>query len=433
MRKSTIHALTGLFFVLLFCIPHQRAQAQGELRVMFYNVLNFPNPVPEGRWDTLQHILSFSPVDLLLVCELKNEAGADSILNQSLNVNGSDLYERADYVPMMSAPGNPFKLQQTIFWNRRKMGLASSTVLTTQVRDINVYTMYLKTEDLATTNDTVFFDVFVNHLKSSQGAQNEAQREGMVAVWQNYMASLPADRNVIYSGDLNIYSSNEPAYQRLLSDTNSSVLIDPINVPGNWHNNSAFSGVHTQSTRTSQIFGDGAGGGMDDRFDFILLSESIIQGTKGLTYQFGTYEALGNDGTCFNQNLTNCNSPNVPANIRQSLRFMSDHLPVILKLTTPTLVSTPQLESIHPTLEFTAGNVIQNDLNLRLTANNQANTNLIITNPLGQEVYREAIKLQVGQNNFRIQTSSLGNGLYFIQLSGNGVGLEQAPKFIIAK
>ncbi|MCH6573843.1 MAG: hypothetical protein IH795_01365, partial [Bacteroidetes bacterium] len=42
----------------------------------------------------------------------------------------------------------------------------------------------------------------------------------------------------------------------------------------NWHNNFSFVEIHTQSPRTRQ-FGGGANGGMDDRFDMILTSQSI--------------------------------------------------------------------------------------------------------------------------------------------------------------
>ena len=58
------------------------------------------------------------------------------------------------------------------------------------------------------------------------------------------------------------------------SDNNGGRLFDPIDRIGNWHNNSSFSDVHTQSPRTAQ-FGGGASGGMDDRFDFILFSKCI--------------------------------------------------------------------------------------------------------------------------------------------------------------
>ncbi|MFB6306289.1 MAG: hypothetical protein ABEH43_04765, partial [Flavobacteriales bacterium] len=62
---------------------------------MAYNLLNFPDgwdcgntmDVP-ARWDTLRTIVQYIKPDALMVVELDKEYGADSILNQSLNVNG---------------------------------------------------------------------------------------------------------------------------------------------------------------------------------------------------------------------------------------------------------------------------------------------------------------------------------------------------------
>ena len=60
-------------------------------------------------------------------------------------------------------------------------------------------------------------------------------------------------------------------------------MADPINTPGSWNNNEDFRGVHTQSTRTSSSgFGGGAGGGLDDRFDFIMVSQNLHYYSKTL-------------------------------------------------------------------------------------------------------------------------------------------------------
>ncbi|MDG2441123.1 MAG: T9SS type A sorting domain-containing protein, partial [Crocinitomicaceae bacterium] len=45
------------------------------------------------------------------------------------------------------------------------------------------------------------------------------------------------------------------------------------------------------------------------------------------------YDALGNNGTCYNQDLTNCTSVgNVPDSIISALYYCSDHLPVVFSL-----------------------------------------------------------------------------------------------------
>ena len=93
----------------------------------------------------------------------------------------------------------------------------------------------------------------------------------MVTEFTNTLGDLDPNSFVLFAGDLNIYTSTEPAYIELLDPTNPIVLVDPIDTPGAWNNNEDFTAVHTQSTRTSSgPFGAGAGGGLDDRFDFIL-------------------------------------------------------------------------------------------------------------------------------------------------------------------
>ena len=97
-------------------------------------------------------------------------------------------------------------------------------------------------------------------------------------------------------GDFNLYHSSEASYQLLLSTNPNPVgqLFDPINMPGDWTQNPSFAAIDTQSPRT-QSFGGGATGGMDDRFDFILVSAALMD-TAGTYAMPETYHAFGNDG-----------------------------------------------------------------------------------------------------------------------------------------
>ena len=56
--------------------------------------------------------------------------------------------------------------------------------------------------------------------------------------------------------------------KNLLINHASGYFIDPLNFTGTVWNNSSNAQYHTQSTRT-RAFGDGATGGLDDRFDMI--------------------------------------------------------------------------------------------------------------------------------------------------------------------
>ena len=87
---------------------------------------------------------------------------------------------------------------------------------------------------------------------------------------------LPPGTDFILVGDLNLYRSTEPAYERLLVQNGTGYFLDPIDTPGNWHQSFTYRHIHTQSTRLQDLGDGGSTGGLDDRFDFILSSQSIL-------------------------------------------------------------------------------------------------------------------------------------------------------------
>lgn len=320
-----------LSFILVLLVS-SCLQAQEQVTVMSYNVLNFPTGNIEGREDTLRHIINHVEPDLFLIQELKNDSGLQLILNESFaDLSGN--YEATTFVPQQSNPSNGFKLQQAMIYNSDLFGLASEGFLETDVRDLNKFKLFYKDVELDNGADTVFLYVFVVHLKSSQGTSNVEARLAMAQTLSFHQQYLEDNASMIVAGDFNVYTSEEPAYQELLDPTNRIVLKDPINTPGNW-NSSSFQpkDVLTQSTRASSIFGDGAGGGLDDRFDFILLSSDMFQPWNTIVYEEESYYAMGNTGTCYNQSITDCSGGEWADDILQSLYYMSDHLPIVLKL-----------------------------------------------------------------------------------------------------
>src|SRR5690554_7468398 len=72
-------------------------------------------------------------------------------------------------------------------------------------------------------------------------------------------------------------------------------LKDPINRPGSWNNSGSYAEIHTQSTRNGGNFDCGSQGGMDDRFDQILVSQNVMNNSDNVEYQTGSYRAVGND------------------------------------------------------------------------------------------------------------------------------------------
>jgi len=344
--------------VIIVLMLAQVIFSQTQIKVMSYNLLDFPQAPPDNRENILKSILSNIQPDIFMVCELQTETGANTILNTSLQTT-DNRYARAVFVNNRSTTYH--NLQQLVFYNTQKLLLTGQSEIITSLRDINHYNFTLKTENMIA--NPIYLDVFVAHLKSSTGSSNENKRLDMVLDFTTSLASIPSNHFVIFGGDFNLYKNTEPAYQELLDITNAIVLVDPLNRPGNWHSNSTFKDIHTQSTRNSS-FTDGlgnffgAGGNLDDRFDFILMSKNLENNTN-LHYVSGSYKSFGNNGNCFDKSINNINCTGVfSQEIRDNLYNMSDHLPVVMELETPeNTLGIEQLQQIKPVL-FTEGNII---------------------------------------------------------------------------
>lgn len=383
------------------------ANAQTTIKTMFYNLLEFPSALPANRGEILKDIVNQYNPDIFMVCELENEAGADIILNTSLNSNGVD-YVRADFTSNQSSES---PLQQLIFFRKGMFSLESSEILQNSVRDINHYTLKLSTTDQQ--SDPILLEIFVAHLKSSQGTANKNLRLEMVQKFTDRLNTLDPNSFVIFSGDFNLYTQSEQAYQELLDPTNAIVMADPINRPGSWSNNMNFQDTHTQSTRlNSGPFGAGAGGGLDDRFDFITISQNMFSDPK-LNYIPLTYKAYGNNGNCFNNDIS---SPDCTGEFSEQIRGrlfnMSDHLPVVMDLQTnkQIVLGTPEF-SLESKSIFLENTVVQNKLNVQIKFNNSENTTFEIFNVLGQKL----MEINSNSENIQIDVSQLSNGIYYLK------------------
>jgi endonuclease/exonuclease/phosphatase family metal-dependent hydrolase len=327
---NSARTFKGKFFLAALLFSLLSFSQADSIRVMSYNLMLYPSGTTYSREAYLSYIINEYRPDIFTVCELETSQAANSILTNVLQPINPH-YRSAVFEPNHSNVNVP--LQQFLYYNAAKLVLHSQTYLTTYIRDINKYTLYLKTDRLAT-GDTIFVDVYVMHLKASQGQENEQKRDEMVQVLTNHFNSTPPDRYVLVTGDFNFYYHTEPGYNELLDTSNAIVLKDPVHSPGYWHNNSSFAAFHTQSPNRNKG-GNFVGGGMDDRFDFILISENLENTANDLYYKPGSYSAFGNNGNCFNDDIndTSC-SGYYSQTLRDNLYEMSDHIPVVLTLET---------------------------------------------------------------------------------------------------
>ncbi len=218
--------------------------------------------------------------------------------------------------------------------------------------------------------------IYGDHFKagSSTGSPSDDQERRLVEATaiRNDANTLPAGWQIIVCGDFNMQSSNEAAFQELVGSlpNNRGRFVDPIKSPGTWNNSNGFRFIHTQApggvVSTS--------GGMDDRFDIILVGTELVNGdgfdylgNPNVAYSTTTwndpnhsYRSWGNDGTSFNQNINTTTNAMVGATIATALKTTADsdtfggHLPVFLDLKVPPVAGSPV------SIDF--GTVAQNSL-----------------------------------------------------------------------
>ena len=397
------------------------APAQGQFKLMSYNLLEFPEAPPDNRELLLNDILAEADPDILLVQELQSPLGANLITDHSFNYTTKDM-QAASFVFNTSGGNN---LNQLLYYNADKFELLTTDQIRTSLRDINYYKLRLQTVDASIS--PVDLHVFTAHLKASQGDTNEEWRFNMVEQFTNYLSSFPTDARVILGGDMNFYSGNEDGVQRLVSGSSPIPLVDPINQIGNWHTNSSFADIHTQSTRqSSNPFNDfGAGGGLDDRFDFIFLSANLLDDTQAIYYQNGSYQTPGNSGTCFNNNISaSACAGNFDQLLRNNLYNMSDHLPVLLKMNTTQDFLSLQDDRLSESLTFPGGNIADEYLNLQFSEQLISDKQkLLIYDSLGKR--KESI--DTNNKHLQVNVSGLATGVYYLKITA----FPDAVKFIV--
>lgn len=329
VNRSILKKHIFILFLLAFCAGPISAQ-RDTLRVVYYNLLKFPGSTSD-RADSIRVTLDYLKPDILTVVELNSEVGADMVLNNSLNHSGRTNYARTPYL-------NGFDTDNLTYYNTNKLGFirfdsvsTAGSTSTGSSRYIGYTRLYFKDPNLSTHRDTQYVDIFGMHLSASSDSTDSVSRKDQAVMLKNWMAARPHLKYILAGGDLNVYTSNEAGYQALL-DSGYQTLKDPINRPGNWANNATFADIHTQSTRV-RAFNGGSTGGLDDRFDFILTSDSLLNPSSSLKVIPGTYKAVGNSGLLFNDSLTHPPvSTLIPWDVLSALYYSSDHLPVYVEL-----------------------------------------------------------------------------------------------------
>ena len=308
-------------------------------RVMTYNALNF-SWNDGNRADYFETIFDSTNVDVILMQEMVDEAGCDTLLNR-LNSDSTE-FARAQFI-------NGYGTDNILFYRTSKCSLLSQDTIQTDLRDISEYVLRINENEIK---------LYSCHLKAGQGSSNEQLRLEEITKLRNWLNdSIPAGTEFVVVGDMNFYY-DEPAYYKLIDSTsnNNGRCKDPLEQPGIWHDNIVFAPIHTQSPRDS-VFGGGATGGLDDRFDFIFIRYDL-NNDLGVEYIESSYRAYGNDGNHFNQAVNAGTNDSVSAFVADALFEASDHLPVYADFISVYPVAVTEIEKNHLTIPFVAVNSI---------------------------------------------------------------------------
>ena len=302
-----------LFFSFFLC--SNILFSQDTVSLISYNLLRFNSSTERNLH--FRNIIEKIKPDVLITQEMIGQESVNNFLNNILK-NINEKYKAADFID-----DEDTDIDQGLFYNSNKFSFISTSQIDGYPRPIYIFTL----KHLDTGEQFVVYNL---HLKASKGSENELARSDQVKELKNYISETNSNFYIV-AGDFNIYSTTESAYKDLFSITESGKgnLHDLINVVGTY-NDPSNANIHTQSTRTSQ-FGGGSHGGLDDRFDFILFSDSLMYGDRIFVID-STYKSFGNDGMHYNSALNVGPNQEVPMNIANSLHDASDHLPVFVKI-----------------------------------------------------------------------------------------------------
>ncbi|MEC9273931.1 MAG: lamin tail domain-containing protein, partial [Candidatus Neomarinimicrobiota bacterium] len=309
------------YFIIICYVVVNSVLSQSNHTILTYNLLNYDDE--DDREPHYQLIINEIQPDIIVCQEVNADNGFNHFLSDILNIAQPDEWMGAEFTNQSASQdiGLYYKPQ---YFNY----ISTSVINTAQGSGTRNVVEWV----LEHVESSVQFRVYGVHLKASSGQSNAQERLAETTILRNYLNNLSSGIHFIVCGDFNIYSNSstsEPAFDMLTvaGDNASGQLFDPINRIGNWHNNSSFSDVHTQSPRTTQ-FGGGANGGMDDRFDWIFASSAVMEESYEMTYVENSYIVLGNDGAHFNQAINSGTNSAVSEEMADALHAASDHLPV---------------------------------------------------------------------------------------------------------
>ena len=328
--------------VVIFIVLGWVASASAQIRVCHYNIAGY-----QGDDAAMKAVLAAmhadnkmgwaQPVDIFLFNEVNNTAWPKIIAAVNASAPAGVTYTAGTYT---SASGETSASgAQAMFYRSDTLTEIVSghvDIFSGASRYCDRWLMQIK----GYTSTLSKFYVYGAHLKASTGSSNEALRNtGMKAIRANADA-LGAGIPCIYTGDFNFYNNTEDGYVSLIAAGNGQG-VDPYG-NGNWTGTSNS----WKQTQAPMIVGYNGmvGGGLNDRFDFIVPSLGAADG-KGISAMTSTMRVPGNDGNHYNIDINAGNNTYYPTEIARSnlladnLGMASDHITQLMEFQVPAKMS----------------------------------------------------------------------------------------------
>jgi hypothetical protein len=410
-----------IFLTFLFTVAAFITEAQDTLTVLQYNLLNYGNNTGycnsnnnniSNKDNYIKTIVHYINPDIFTVNEIsESPAIHQRLLDNSLNTGWTNYYKMADFKKIANSD-----IVSMLYYNSKKLRYYSTSIAQSYIRDIIIFKLYYYSNDLSQ-GDTVFINCIVAHLKAGSGTSNSNKRKIMAQNLMNYLSNHQDGMNYMLMGDFNVYTDQEPAFQLFVNNSNANIRFnDPVNRMGDWNNNGRYADVHTQSTHASSN-NCASSGGMDDRFDFILISNDIKNKNHSVSYLNNSYKAVGQDGNHFNKsiNAAPVNS-SVPSNVLNALYNNSDHLPVTLKLKIDKTLGIDEYKN-YDFYSIKFNNPVSQFLNLKINSKTEGKVRVKITELTGKITVNKTYNLKKGDNSISLAVGSLAKGLYLLSFT----------------
>lgn len=333
--------------IALFCAMALFAAATPAhaLRVTTWNLLaygkNNQNSTFTARQADFRTVMAALSPDVLICQELDAPAAKDSFLINVLNVVEPGQWS-GQIVDVLGGEA------MCVFWKPSTAAVSSFSAFDDGGGFRKVMQCLVKPVGYLT--NPGWFRLYSVHLKADQGSQCSPPCETIRNTeCTNIRITLNTDQpvagpNFLIGGDSNFYGATEGGYIRLTeSQTNNyGRCKDYLLMPGNWHANSGYLLYDTQCAcnLTGCLTDRGvtfAGGGLDDRFDWLMTSYSAQDATG---FDLAGYTTFGQDGAHYNQNVNDGGfNYAVGYTIATALKNTSDHLPVVAIVRLPAKIS----------------------------------------------------------------------------------------------